>query len=73
VALTVEPALDVEKINQFAEQLQVSWPIGYGANETTSALKVRSYPTTFVIGRSGKVVWHSFQTGTLARAIRRAL
>ena len=73
LALTDEPPADLEKIHQFAQQLQVPWPIGYGAGETIAALRVPGYPTTFVVGRDGHIVWHSFQTGTLDGAIRKAL
>lgn len=73
VALTDETKDDLDSIQTFAATLNVPWPIGYGASETTRALKIPGYPTTFVIGRSGKVAWNSFELGTLDGAIRNAL
>lgn len=73
VALTQEKADALEKIENFVSTLEVPWPIGYGARETTSQYEIPGYPTTFVIGRNGKVVWNSFEMGTLDGAIRKAL
>lgn len=73
VSLTDEHESDLEKINSFAQQLNVPWPIAYGARKTTARLNVPGYPTTFVIGRDGTVVWNSFEFGTLDGAIRQAL
>lgn len=73
VALTDESDDSLDEIHRFVEKLDVPWPIGYGAGATIRKLKVPGYPTTFLIGRSGKVVWNSFETGTLEGAIRNAL
>ena len=73
VALTDEGESALSDIDTFAQKLSVPWPIGYGARETTMSLNVPGYPTTFVIGRDGKVVWNSFKIGTLDGAIRTAL
>lgn len=73
ISLTDETVDDLEKIDAFALQLKVAWPIGYGARETTRNFKIPGYPTTFVIGRDGKVVWNSFEMGTLDGAIRKVM
>ncbi len=73
VALTDETESSLAEIDRFVERLNVPWPIGYGAGSTIRKLKVPGYPTTFVIGRNGKVVWNSFESGTLDGAIRNAL
>lgn len=73
VALTDETHEDLGSIHQFVDTLKVPWPVGYGASKTTRAFDIPGYPTTFVIGRSGKVVWNSFELGTLDGAIRKAL
>ena len=73
VALTDEPVADLDKIETFASRLNVPWPIGYGAGETTRKFEIPGYPTTFVIGRNGQVVWNSFEMGTLEGAIRKAM
>ena len=73
VALTQEDAGAMQKIENFVSTLKVPWPIGYGATETTQKYEIPGYPTTFVIGRNGKVVWNSFEMGTLDGAIRKAL
>ena len=73
VALTRETEADLPRIDNFARQLNVPWPIAYGASLTINALEVSAIPTTFVIGRDGNVVWNSFQMGTLRAAIDQAL
>lgn len=73
VSLTDETEDALEAIDSFAQQLNVPWPIGYGARKTTAKLAVPGYPTTFVIGRDGKIVWNSFEMGTLEGAIRKVL
>ncbi len=71
--MTSEPSRDIEKIDAFADQYEVPWPIGYEADETVRALGVRGIPATFVIGRDGRVAWTSRQSGSLSDAIERAL
>jgi len=73
VALTDEGAEAIDGIEEFAAKLNVPWPIGYGASATTKQFEIPGYPTTFVIGRNGKVVWNSFEMGSLDGAIRKAL
>ena len=73
VSITDETEDALEQINTFATKLKVTWPIGYGARTTSKRLEVPGYPTTFVIGRDGNVVWNSFEMGTLDGAIRKAL
>ena len=73
VALTDESAQDLDRIEKFVSHLNVPWPIGYGAGKTTRQFQIPGYPTTFVIGRNGKVLWNSFEMGTLEGAIRKAL
>jgi hypothetical protein len=73
LGLTDEGADAIDEIESFADRLSVPWPIGYGATSTTNALKVPGYPTTFVIGRDGKVAWNSFMAGSLKGEIDKAL
>ena len=61
------------QIEAWAKQLKIPWSLGFGAEKTLLALEVPGYPTTFVVGRDGKVVWHSFLGGSLDQAIRKAL
>ena len=74
IAVTDETDGALSEINMFAEQLGVPWPIGYGANKFTAAMKVTGYPTVFVVARDGTIVWNSLQlSGTLEGAIRQVL
>lgn len=73
ISLTEEDAASRAKIEAWTQQHKIPWPVGYGAAETLAALEVPGFPTTFVIGRDGKVAWHRFLSGSLDRAIRNAL
>ena len=73
VSMTKEGEDELEKIDGWAQSLQIPWSIGYGASKTLEAFEIPGYPTTFVIGRDGKVAWHSFRSGSLDRAIQDAL
>jgi hypothetical protein len=47
-----------------------------GAASTTQAYQIRAYPTAYVVGRDGRVVWEGiphFDPGAAERAIRSAL
>ncbi len=72
-ALTSESSFDLKKIDAFAAQLSIPWPIGYEAGETIRDLGVSGIPTTFVVGRDGYIAWNSFQMGSLENAIDEAL
>jgi hypothetical protein len=73
VGLTAEPPADRDTVERYAGQFGIDWPIGLGARETISALQVRAYPTTIVLGRDGRVAWNSMLRGSLDAAIERAL
>lgn len=73
VSLSPEPEADRERIAKWVEDLKIPWSVGYGAEATLAAMEVPGYPTMFVIGRNGSVAWHSFLSGSLESAIRRAL
>jgi hypothetical protein len=73
LGLTEEGLESLGAIENFAQRLNVPWPIGYGAGSAITALEVPGYPTTFVIGRDGTVSWNSFMPGTLVDAIEKAM
>ena len=73
VNLTEEEAPLREQVEAWARQFKIPWAVGYGAGATLKELQIPGVPTTFVIGRDGRVRWHSFLPGSLDRAIRQAL
>lgn len=46
-----------EPAERFARQSGISWPVGYGAGKTITAL-VGPAPTVFVVGSDGRITWH---------------
>lgn len=73
ISLTQEGPEAESKIQSWAQDLGITWSVGFAAAETLSNLEVPGYPTTFVINRDGKVAWHSFLGGNLERAVQSAL
>ena len=73
VGLTAEGEDMLPQIESWTERLEIPWAVGYGAGPTLDKLEIPGYPTTFVIGRDGNVVWHSFKGGSLNGAIKDAL
>ncbi len=73
VGITDEHASELVKIDQFAKQLKIPWPIGYGGADLKRKLGADVIPATFVIARDGTIVWNSDAMGTLDGAIRNVL
>jgi len=66
LALTTESAVDVPSLNRWIKELQIPWPVGYGAHETSAACGARSIPLTLLVDRQGRIVWNSQTGGGLA-------
>ncbi len=71
IGLTSEPATDVETIAAFANEFSMTWPIGFGADETFIALGVEAIPTLIVFDRQSRVatVIRGVQEGALTAAL----
>ncbi len=76
VGLTHEGASAKLESEAFLKDENISWVNGYGANATIDRLGVEAFPTTFVIGKNGRVYWSATGAGlegVLERAIEEAL
>ena len=57
----------------FLENTGVTWLNGYGAVDTLIAFEFVGYPSMWVIGADGKIVWNIDSPGTLEDGIEEAL
>lgn len=73
IGLTPEDATALEQSRSFVEETGISWPNGYGAGETLDGFELQYLPSTWVVGRDGKVVWNGDSSGALEDGIQQAL
>lgn len=57
----------------FLNDTKITWPNGYGAQNTLSAFKTQCFPSAWVVGRDGKVVWNRDSSQSIEDAIDNAL
>lgn len=72
----VAPSLDAEaKAKQFKEKHSITeYALLTDARPTAQAFGVRAYPTMFLVGTDGKVLWKGhFKDEALVKAIETAL
>jgi hypothetical protein len=73
IGLTHEDVAELPKSQAFLDAAGITWLNGYGALDTLLAFESVTYPTMWVIGTDGKVVWNSDSPGTLEEGIEEAL
>ena len=73
IGLTPEDSSTLDKSKAFLDTFGIRWPNGYGAGEAIDALRVFGYPTTFVFGADGRVLWNDAMGGKVEDAIAAAL
>lgn len=73
IGLTPEPEDSNSNSLAFLNDTKITWANGYGAAETLEAFNTQCYPSAWVIGRDGKVVWNRDNSGSIEDAIARAL
>jgi len=73
IGLTNEDESALPQIEAFLAEMAITWPNGYGAFETLTALGAEYIPSMWVIGRDGKIAWSGDARGGLDEAIERAL
>ncbi|MBR9803668.1 TlpA family protein disulfide reductase [bacterium] len=73
IGLTQEGEESVPAIESFVESAGITWPNGYGATETLTALDVTYIPAVWVVDRNGKIVWNFESSGTMENAIADAV
>lgn len=73
LGLTSEGA-DTNAFNRrFLEATRITWPNGYGAGKTLSALNVEFIPQRWVIDRHNTIIWNEMSRESIESAIDRAL
>ena len=68
--------IKVDDIQSHLEQEKASFPVLYDSDgKTCEAYGVRGYPSTFLLGRNGKVIWEPrwFSESRSERVIEKAL
>jgi peroxiredoxin len=56
--IVVGVALDAEDaVKKFKDEHSLPYPLLAGAEKTAEAYGVQSYPTLFLVGKDGKIVW----------------
>lgn len=75
VGLTAEGHGSLDESRAFVKSHGVTWPNGYGAQATLDAYGVYGYPTVFVVGPDGRIVWsgHDAASSEFLDAIEVAL
>ena len=74
IGLTHEDETALTKSQAFLDAAGITWLNGYGAIDTLLAFEwTGAYPTMWVIGTDGKVIWNSDSPGTLEDGIEEAL
>jgi thiol-disulfide isomerase/thioredoxin len=73
IGLTGDPGSKKEEMQQFLAETKITWPCGYGAVDTLTALKEEFIPQVWVVGTDGKILWNFDNEGSLDAAIENAL
>ncbi len=73
IGLTSVDSKEFDDTQAAIDHDKITWPNGYGAGQTIQALGVQAIPSVFVVGRDGRIIWHSGRPGTVAEAITSAL
>ena len=60
-------------MKEFLSDTKITWPCGYGADDTLTALETRIIPQVWVVGTDGKIRWNLDDSGSLEAAIEDAL
>jgi thiol-disulfide isomerase/thioredoxin len=73
IGLTSDSEDKLSQMKEFLSQTHITWPCGYGAVDTMSALGVNMIPQVWVVGSDGKILWNMDEEGSLEAAIEKAL
>ncbi len=73
IGLTFRDVDQLDSIEGFLEATGIDWLNGYGALDTLRAFDAEYFPTIWVIGRDGTVVWNKDESESLVDGIERAL
>jgi hypothetical protein len=70
---TGETAKASKKTRSWLTKNKVGWPVLMDADKLARGYKILGFPTTYVIGPRGTVLWHDELPGTIEGAIAAAL
>lgn len=73
IGMTRESGSDLPHVEEFIRDAKITWPNGYGAEETMAQFGSMGIPAVWVVGRDGKIAWNRGGKGELEDAIERAL
>jgi len=73
LGLTAEGVQGLDETRLQLVRSQVHWLNGWGAADTLARLGVSEIPAELLIGRDGRILWTSAQSGSLATALDQAL
>ncbi|MBI5758463.1 MAG: hypothetical protein HZA46_08100 [Planctomycetales bacterium] len=73
IGLTPESESANDDSRKFLTATGVTWPNAYGAGKTLEQFKAEYFPSVWVIGRDGKVVWNRDSGQSIEEAIAAAL
>lgn len=58
VALSPDPVSTEEQVQEFIDTNQITYPVGYGAQATLNGFEVRGYPSLWLVGPDGTILWN---------------
>jgi thiol-disulfide isomerase/thioredoxin len=73
LGLTTDSEDKLREMKEFLSDTKITWPCGYGADDTLTALGMQFIPQIWVVGKDGKIRWNLDDSGTLEAAIEDAL
>ena len=73
IGLSSEDSTAISAMQKFLTETEIKWPNGYGAMKTLKALGADRIPSTWVIGRDGKIAWNGTSKESLEDGIAAAL
>lgn len=73
IGMTRESGEDLSRVEEFLRDAKITWPNGFGAEETMVKFGSMGIPAVWIVGRDGKIAWNRGERGELEDAIERAL
>ena len=63
IGLTTDGEESLGKVEKFLKKAGITWLNGWGADETSKALRAEYIPALYVVGRDGRLVWFNQEDG----------
>jgi len=73
--VVVAPSLDAEAaVKAYKQKHGIDYPLLAGARKSAQSYGVQAFPTMFLVGKDGKVLWKGhFEDAALTKAIEAAV